>query len=85
MRPIAQAHGASVARVTLAWLVRQRAVTSVIVGARTTEQLTDNLAATELVLGAQETAALDETSARPQEYPRWMLELQSANRAAVVK
>jgi len=85
MRPIAQAHNVSVARVALAWLVRQRAVTSVIIGARTTEQLTDNLAATELVLTAQQMTALDEVSALPQEYPGWMLELQSANRAALVK
>jgi aryl-alcohol dehydrogenase-like predicted oxidoreductase len=84
MRPIAHAHGASVARVALAWLLRQSAVTSVIIGARTTEQLTDNIAATDLVLTDADMTALDAASALPVEYPGWMLENQSANRAAVI-
>ena len=42
---IAEAHGVSPARVALAWLLARPGVTSVIVGARTEEQLADNLAA----------------------------------------
>jgi aryl-alcohol dehydrogenase-like predicted oxidoreductase len=59
MRPIAEAHGASVARVALAWLLQRKAVMSVIVGAKTIEQLDDNLAAAKLTLGADESATLD--------------------------
>ena len=43
MRPIAEAHGVSVARVALAWLLTRRGVMSVIIGAKTIEQLNDNL------------------------------------------
>ncbi|HSY08131.1 MAG TPA: aldo/keto reductase [Steroidobacteraceae bacterium] len=85
MRPIAQAHSASVARVALAWLLQQAAVTSVIIGARTNEQLLDNLAATDLKLAPQEMTALNDASALPPEYPGWMLERQTADRAAVIK
>jgi aryl-alcohol dehydrogenase-like predicted oxidoreductase len=84
MRPIAAAHSASVARVALAWLLQQSAVTSVIIGARTNEQLVDNLAAADLRLTAEELRALDAASALPPEYPGWMLERQSADRASVI-
>jgi aryl-alcohol dehydrogenase-like predicted oxidoreductase len=50
------------AQVALAWLVARPAVTSVILGARTTEQLRDNLAAAHLDLDAAEIARLDEVS-----------------------
>ena len=50
------------AQVALAWLVDRPAVTSVILGARTLEQLGDNLGAAGLHLSATETAQLDETS-----------------------
>jgi aryl-alcohol dehydrogenase-like predicted oxidoreductase len=85
MRPIAAAHSASVARVALAWLLQQSAVTSVIIGARTNVQLVDNLAAADLKLAAEEMSALDNASALPPEYPGWMLERQAADRAAVIK
>jgi aryl-alcohol dehydrogenase-like predicted oxidoreductase len=85
MRPIAQAHGASVARVALAWLLQQSAVTAVIIGARTQAQLIDNLSATDLRLTAEEMAALGTASALPSEYPGWMFEFQTADRAAVIK
>ena len=85
MRPIAQAHAASVARVALAWLLQQSAVTSVIIGARTQAQLLDNLGAADLRLTAEEMATLDTASALPSEYPGWMFEIQTAERAAVIK
>jgi aryl-alcohol dehydrogenase-like predicted oxidoreductase len=84
-RPIAQAHDASVARVALAWLLHQSAVTSVIVGAKTREQLLDNLGAADLELSADELAALGAVSALPPEYPGWMLERMSADRLAMIK
>ena len=76
MRPIAQAHGVSVAQVALGWLLHQPQVTSVIVGARRPEQLADNIGATSLVLSAVELQQIDESRRLPAEYPGWMLERQ---------
>jgi aryl-alcohol dehydrogenase-like predicted oxidoreductase len=80
MREIAKTHDASVARVALAWLLAKPHVMSVIIGARTVEQLGDNLAAADLVLTADDMARLDEVSALPAEYPGWMFQMQGAAR-----
>jgi len=80
MRPIAEGHGVSVAQVALAWLLHQRQVTSVIVGARRAEQLADNLAATQVRLSADELAQLEQASRLPPEYPGWMFARQGENR-----
>ena len=63
VRSVAEARGASMAQVAIAWLVDRPAVTSVILGARTLQQLDDNLGAAGLHLSAEETALLDEASA----------------------
>ena len=68
---IAGAHGASPAQVALAWLLGLPAVTSVIIGARTDEQLLDNLGGASLLLSADERAALDKVSAPELIYPYW--------------
>jgi aryl-alcohol dehydrogenase-like predicted oxidoreductase len=80
MRAIAEAHGATVARVALAWLLARKGVMSVIVGAKTVEQLNDNLAACDLTLTPEDLAALDKVSALKPEYPGWMLERQAQGR-----
>jgi aryl-alcohol dehydrogenase-like predicted oxidoreductase len=80
MREIAAAHGVSVARVALAWLLAKPHVSSVIIGAKTSEQLIDNIAATELHLSPDEIASLDKVSVLPSEYPGWMVERQAALR-----
>ncbi|MDE2487192.1 MAG: aldo/keto reductase [Alphaproteobacteria bacterium] len=80
MREVGEAHGVSVARVALAWLLHKPSVMSVIIGAKNTEQLEDNLAAAELTLTAEEMARLDEASELPAEYPGWMLARQGASR-----
>lgn len=80
MRPIADAHGVSVARIALAWLLHKKIVMSVIVGAKTVDQLNDNLAATEIKLTTDQLAALDKASALPIEYPQWMLNRQHTGR-----
>ncbi len=85
VRQIAREHSASVARVAIAWLLHQPHVTSVIIGAKRRDQLDDNIAATELKLSADELAKLDKVSALIPEYPGWMLERLSADRAALVK
>src|ERR1700722_6782108 len=80
MRPIAERHAASVAGVAVAWLLHQAAVTSVIVGARTREQLLDNMAATKVKLTAEDLAALNQVSALAPEYPGWMIERMGTDR-----
>lgn len=67
---IARARGATMAQVALAWVAAQPAVTSVILGARTRQQLAENLGAATLQLTADEIAALDAVS-KPQmaDYP----------------
>ena len=80
MRPIAEAHGVSVAQIALAWLLHRPQVTSVIVGAKRPDQLADNLASTAVALSDDELRALDSVSALPAEYPGWMLERQGEPR-----
>jgi len=80
MRVMATARSVSVAQIALAWLLHQRAVTTVIVGAKKIEQLDDNIAATKVELTAEELSQLDELSKLPPEYPGWMLERQGEYR-----
>ena len=81
MRAIAQRHQVSIARVALAWLLSRSQVTAVIVGAKTPEQLADNLGASKLELSREDLQALDEVSKLAPEYPGWMLERQALYRA----
>ncbi len=60
---IARAKGVNQAQVSLAWLEAQPAVTSVILGARNTDQLDDNLRAASVELTPDELERLDEVSA----------------------
>jgi aryl-alcohol dehydrogenase-like predicted oxidoreductase len=60
---VASAHSVSSSQVALAWLLAQPAVTSVILGARTVAQLTDNMASASLTLTAAELRKLTEVSA----------------------
>jgi aryl-alcohol dehydrogenase-like predicted oxidoreductase len=66
---IAAAHGATHGEVALAWLLTRPAVASVVVGARTVEQLERNLPGAELKLASEEVERLDSISARPRSYP----------------
>jgi aryl-alcohol dehydrogenase-like predicted oxidoreductase len=85
MREIGNAHGASVARVALAYVLAKPFVMSVIIGAKTMEQLDDNLEAAKLTLSAEEMKRLDEVSALPPEYPGWMVARQGAERVPQAK
>lgn len=62
VRSVADARGVTMAQVALSWLVDRPAVTSVILGARTLEQLEDNLSAASLHLSREETDRLDKAS-----------------------
>jgi aryl-alcohol dehydrogenase-like predicted oxidoreductase len=68
---IAEQRGVSAAQVALAYLLAKPAVTSLVIGARTDEQLADNLAAADLTLTDDERSQLDAASAPPLLYPYW--------------
>ncbi|HEX3982466.1 MAG TPA: aldo/keto reductase, partial [Acidisoma sp.] len=68
---IAEARGISAAEVALAWLLGRPAVTSLVIGARTEEQLTTNLRAASLKLSDAERERLDAVSQQPLQYPYW--------------
>jgi aryl-alcohol dehydrogenase-like predicted oxidoreductase len=68
---VGEAHGVSAAQVALAWLSERPGVSSIIVGARTEAQLTDNLTAASLTLSPEERKLLDEVSLLPLPYPYW--------------
>lgn len=80
MREIAAQHDASVAQIALSWVLHQPGISSVIIGARTPDQLAQNLAASEITLSADELAALDKVSQLAPEYPGWMLHMQGQDR-----
>lgn len=78
---VAAETGASAAQVALAWLVDRPAVTSVILGARTVEQLEANMAAAELTLTPEQRAALDDASAvQAPDYPYGELGVEQRSR-----
>ena len=62
VQSVASARGVSMAQVALAWVVDRPMVSSVILGARTVEQLQDNLGAAGVHLSEEETAQLDAAS-----------------------
>ncbi|MDT3428890.1 aryl-alcohol dehydrogenase-like predicted oxidoreductase [Paenibacillus forsythiae] len=68
---IAAERETTVARIALAWLLNQQAVSSIIVGARSPEQFSDNLEASGIVLSDGELNQLNEVSQLPIEYPKW--------------
>ncbi|MBC8171416.1 MAG: aldo/keto reductase [Anaerolineae bacterium] len=80
MREVATELEVSVAQVALAWLLHQAAVTTVIIGAKNTDQLNDNLKAVAVHLNEDQLQRLDQVSQLPAEYPQWMLARQGAGR-----
>jgi aryl-alcohol dehydrogenase-like predicted oxidoreductase len=81
---IGKAHRVSAARVAIAWLLAQPAVTSVIIGGRTPEQFADNLAAADLKLSQDELARLDAVSRPNLIYPYWHQAWTAADRLGPV-
>lgn len=80
MFQIATSHKISVATVALNWVMRQRAVTSTIIGAKTIEQLNENIEAVNLELTSDEMQQLNNASALAAEYPNWMVNRQLQGR-----
>ena len=68
---VAKAHDVSPAQVALAWLLNRPGVTSLVIGARTDEQLADNLKSADLVLSSDERATLEQVSRPDLIYPHW--------------
>jgi len=64
---------ASAAQVALAWLLHKPVVTSVLFGARTPEQVTENLGAADILLSDEEIEALDELGALTPDYGPWLV------------
>jgi aryl-alcohol dehydrogenase-like predicted oxidoreductase len=65
LRKIASEVGRTPAQVALNWVAQRPGVVSTLVGARTVEQLDDNLAALDFALSPEQRGALDEVSALP--------------------
>ncbi len=80
MAEVAGIHQVSVAQVALAWLLTRPVVTSVIIGAKHTDQLKDNIDATRLQLTDDDLLKLEKVSALAPEYPGWMIERQMTGR-----
>lgn len=85
MKEMGDARGVSVAQIALAWLLHQRHVTSVIIGAKTEAQLADNIAAKAVEFSSDDLARLDDVSKLKREYPGWMLERQGGERTSNLK
>jgi diketogulonate reductase-like aldo/keto reductase len=66
--------------VALAWLLARPGVTSLVIGARTEQQLADNLASADLVLSMDEHARLETISRPPLLYPYWHQRATAADR-----
>lgn len=80
MAEIAKAHNVSVATVALNWVMKQPGVTSTIIGAKTPDQLNDNIKAVDLELTPENLKLLNEISALSPEYPGWMVNRQLQGR-----
>jgi len=82
VQTVAEDRGASMAEVALAWVTGRPAVSSTILGARTTDQLQANLRAAGLRLTPEETAVLDAASdPDPVDYPYGELGVQQRMRS----
>ena len=81
LKAMSERQGASVAQLALAWLLHQPQVSSVLIGTKRMEQLNDNLGAVDVQLSAEDIQTLNDVSALPAEYPGWMLNFWSAERA----
>ncbi len=81
VRRVADARGVSMAEVAVAWVTARPGVSSTILGARSLEQLENNLRAADLRLSPQEIAELDAASdPRPADYPYGELGVEQRSR-----
>src|SRR6266487_2474171 len=79
VRAVAKEQGCTPAQVALAWLAERKHI--VLVGARSIEQLDEDLGAIDVHLIAKQLEELDALTKPRALYPRWMIERQSGGRA----
>jgi aryl-alcohol dehydrogenase-like predicted oxidoreductase len=77
---VANRHGATASQVALAWVAAQPSVSSIILGARTTAQLEDNLRSVKLALSETDARLLDTASEPPVDYPYGGMALRQRSR-----
>lgn len=75
---VARQAGATPAQVAISWLLSKGSV--VLIGARTMEQLEENLGALDVRLSPDQVKRLDEATGQRKMYPNWMVERQNADR-----
>lgn len=80
LEEVAKARGKTIPQVALNWLLQRPGVSSVIIGARTEQQLKDNLGAVGWSLTPEEVERLEKISAVPENYPYWHQHLWGAER-----
>jgi aryl-alcohol dehydrogenase-like predicted oxidoreductase len=83
LRDLARETNATPAQVTLSWILGQTAVASIIIGARTPEQLLANLGAQQIVLTAEQRDRLDHVSKSVLPYPYWMQQFHDKDRLSL--
>lgn len=85
LQAVASELGVPPARVALRWLANRPRVTAPLLGARTAEQLTDNLKAADVVLSVEQVARLDDVSApATPDYPYRLLAENAAERSKLL-
>ncbi|MDE3214365.1 MAG: aldo/keto reductase [Bacteroidota bacterium] len=81
LREIADEKKVSVTQLALAWLLHQKAVTTVIIGVKNMKQLEENLRSVEVEFTPDELTRLDEVSKLDPEYPGWMIARMAVDRS----
>jgi aryl-alcohol dehydrogenase-like predicted oxidoreductase len=85
MRTMAADKGCTVPQIAIAWLLHRPVVTSVILGAKRVDQLSDTLGAVDVSLSDEEIGALNAVTELPGEYPGWMLTRQAGLRTELLE
>ncbi len=74
---MAERKGATIPQLALAWLRHRSGVTSIIVGARTMDQLEENVGCVDVDFEEEELERLDEITRPARIYPQWMIRFTS--------
>jgi aryl-alcohol dehydrogenase-like predicted oxidoreductase len=84
LRTVAQRREATVAQTALAWLLRQKAITSVLFGSRNPDQVADNVKATDVVLDDEDLALINAAGEPVMDYGVWTVRGSSTARLQYV-
>lgn len=85
MRELARDIGCTVPQIAIAWLLHQKVVTSVIVGAKRIDQLSETLGSVNVSLSNDHLSALAAVTELSPEYPGWMLAFQNEYRSKLME